>query len=143
LRYGFGDLVQNFELGRVGGASNGYPLAPLETLDMWCKWNSIQIIEARAPRPDHLWHICSSSCTGEICKHGSLQYDVTVGLKFPWFHIGTVQWSSHYEIWHNIHDFLRALYICCVLYSDILPTLLGTFAFSTGNLKISLMSNIL
>ena len=71
-----------------------------ETLDLWCKWNSIQIIETRDPRPNQLWHIWSSSCTGEICKHGSLQYDVTVGLMFPWFHIGTVQWSSRYEIWH-------------------------------------------
>ena len=29
MRYGFGELVQNFELERVGGAPNGYPLAPL------------------------------------------------------------------------------------------------------------------
>jgi hypothetical protein len=28
LRYGFGDLVQNFELEMVGGAPNGYQLSP-------------------------------------------------------------------------------------------------------------------
>ena len=29
MKYDFGELVQNFELERVGGAPNGYPLAPL------------------------------------------------------------------------------------------------------------------
>ena len=35
MRYDFGDLVQNFELGRVGGAPNGYQLAPLEVMIIW------------------------------------------------------------------------------------------------------------
>jgi len=35
LRYGFGELIQNFELERVGGAPNGYQLAPLLFFVIW------------------------------------------------------------------------------------------------------------
>ena len=34
MRYSFEELVQNFELERVGGAPNGYPLAPLARTSM-------------------------------------------------------------------------------------------------------------